>query len=61
MENVSLRQNCPPALVSTLDEVAHRIDRSKSWIVRDALSQWLAEEQRRYQLTIETECSELAM
>lgn len=43
----------PGALVSRLDEVADRIDRSKSWIVRQAVSEWLAEEQRRYELTLE--------
>ena len=40
-------------LVSQLDEVANRIDRSKSWIVRQAVSEWLVEEQRRYELTLE--------
>ena len=45
--------NLPNDLVSRLDEVAERIDRSKSWIVREAVSQWLAEEQRRYELTLE--------
>ena len=43
----------PDDLVSRLDEVASRIDRSKSWIVREAISEWLAEEQRRYSLTCE--------
>lgn len=43
----------PDDLVSRLDEVAARIDRSKSWIVREAVSEWLAEEQRRYDLTLE--------
>ena len=43
----------PDDLVDRMDEVAERIDRTKSWIVREALSQWLAEEQRRYDLTIE--------
>lgn len=43
----------PDDLVDRIDEVAERIDRTKSWIVREALSQWLAEEQRRYELTIE--------
>lgn len=43
----------PDDLVSQMDEVADRIDRSKSWIVRQAISQWLAEEQRRHELTIE--------
>ena len=43
----------PDDLVSRMDEVAERIDRSKSWIVRQALSEWLAEEERRYQLTLQ--------
>lgn len=43
----------PDDLVSRMDEVAGRIDRSKSWIVRQAVSEWLAEEQRRYELTLE--------
>lgn len=43
----------PDELVSRLDEVADRIDRSKSWIVRQAVTEWLAEEQRRYDLTLE--------
>jgi predicted transcriptional regulator len=43
----------PDDLVSRLDEVADRIDRSKSWIVREAVSEWLAEEQRRHELTLE--------
>jgi predicted transcriptional regulator len=43
----------PEDLVDRMDQVADRIERSKSWIVREALSQWLAEEQRRYELTLE--------
>ena len=43
----------PEALVARLDEIADRIDRSKSWIIRQALSEWLAEEQRRHELTLE--------
>jgi predicted transcriptional regulator len=43
----------PSALVSKLDEVAARIDRSKSWIMRQALAEWLAEEERRHILTLE--------
>jgi predicted transcriptional regulator len=40
-------------LVTLLDAAAQRIGRSKSWIVRAALEQWLAEEQLRHQLTME--------
>ena len=43
----------PDELVSQMDEVALRIDRSKSWIVREAVAEWLAEEQRRHELTLE--------
>ena len=45
--------NLPTDLVERLDAVAERLDRSKSWIVREALNAWLAEEQRRYELTLE--------
>ena len=45
--------NLPDELVSRMDEVAGRIDRSKSWIVREAVAEWLAEEQRRHELTLE--------
>jgi predicted transcriptional regulator len=43
----------PDDLVFRLDEIADRIDRSKSWIVRQAVTEWLAEEQRRHELTLE--------
>ena len=43
----------PDDIISKLDEVSERIDRSKSWIVREAVAEWLAEEQRRYELTLE--------
>jgi predicted transcriptional regulator len=43
----------PDDLVSQMDEVADRMERSKSWIVREAVSQWMAEERRRHELTLE--------
>jgi predicted transcriptional regulator len=43
----------PDELISQLDEIADRIDRSKSWIVREAVAEWLAEEQRRHELTLQ--------
>jgi len=43
----------PDELISRLDEIADRIDRSKSWIIREALTEWLTEEQRRHELTLE--------
>ena len=40
----------PADLVSRLDRVSNRLDRSKSWVVREALTDWLEEEQRRHDL-----------
>ena len=40
----------PDDLVLRMDEVAARMERSKSWIIRAALTEWLEEEQRRYGL-----------
>lgn len=43
----------PNDLASKMDEIADRIDRSRSWILRQAVAEWLAEEQRRHDLTLE--------
>ena len=43
----------PAELALQFDKVAERIGRSKTWIVRQAVSEWLADEQRRYKLAIE--------
>jgi predicted transcriptional regulator len=43
----------PDDLALRLDDAASRIDRSKSWIVRQAVAEWLAEDQRRYEMTLE--------
>lgn len=43
--------NLPDDLVAKLDHFSARLDRSKSWIIKQALSEWIAEEDRRDQLT----------
>jgi predicted transcriptional regulator len=43
----------PEELAARLDQAGERIERSKSWIIRQAVSEWLAEEQRRDELTRE--------
>lgn len=45
--------NLPGELVERMDAAAERLDRSKSWIVKQAVSEWLAEEDRRHDLTVE--------
>jgi predicted transcriptional regulator len=46
--------NLPIDLVSRMDRIAARIDRSKSWIVRQAVAEWLADEERRHEMTLES-------
>ena len=43
----------PEEMVARMDECASRLDRTKSWIVREAVAEWLAEEERRHELTLE--------
>ena len=45
--------NLPMNLVERMDEVAGRMERSKSWIIKQAVMEWLADEERRHQLTLE--------
>lgn len=42
----------PNELVKRLEAAAEQTKRSKSWIVRQALSEWLAEQERRHRLTV---------
>jgi predicted transcriptional regulator len=43
----------PEELAARLDKAGERIERSKSWIIRQAVTEWLAEEQRRDEMTRE--------
>ena len=45
--------NLPQELVEKLDLWAGRLDRTKSWIIRQAVNEWIVEEQRRHELTLE--------
>lgn len=48
-----LTANLPDDLATELDRVSGLTGRSKSWIMRNALAEWMTEEQRRYDLTLE--------
>ena len=45
--------NLSETLIARLDKVAERSKRDRSWIIRQALLEWLAEDQRRHELTVE--------
>jgi predicted transcriptional regulator len=43
----------PSELVGQLDELSNRLERSKAWVIKEALTAWVALEKKRYQLTLE--------
>lgn len=53
METKVLTAHVPLPLAEKVDELAARIERSRGWIVKQALSAWIDQEEERYRLTIE--------
>jgi len=47
----SVTAHVPVELAERVDEVAERLERSKNWIVKQALSAWLDQEEERSRLT----------
>ncbi|HEX4855692.1 MAG TPA: ribbon-helix-helix domain-containing protein [Limnobacter sp.] len=43
----------PEELASKVDEIAAKMDRSKAWVVKQALNQYVEEEQAKYEMTLE--------
>lgn len=43
----------PEELASKVDDIAEKMDRSKAWIVKQALNQYVEEEQAKYEMTLE--------
>lgn len=49
----SVTAHVPVELAERVDEIANRLDRSKNWIVKQALVAWLDQEEERNRLTRE--------
>ncbi|SDT86721.1 Predicted transcriptional regulator [Pseudomonas pohangensis] len=49
----SVTAHVPIELAERVDEIAGRLERSKNWIVKQALSDWLDQEEERSRLTLE--------
>lgn len=49
----SVTAHVPVELAERVDEIAERLERSKNWIVKQALSSWLDQEEERSRLTRE--------
>jgi len=53
METKVVTAHVPLPLAEKVDEIAGRLERSRGWIVKQALSAWVAQEEERRRLTIE--------
>lgn len=48
-----LTAHVPVALAEKVDRLAERLERSRGWIMKQALSSWIAQEEQRDRLTRE--------
>lgn len=48
-----LTAHVPVSLAKKIDQAADRLERSRGWIVKQALASWIAEEEERNRLTRE--------
>ncbi len=53
METKVLTAHVPLALANKVDQLAGRLERSRGWIIKQALSDWVAQEEERRLLTLE--------
>jgi predicted transcriptional regulator len=53
METKVLTAHVPLSLSRKVDELADRLERSRGWIVKQALAAWIDQEEERHRLTQE--------
>ncbi|NYZ69782.1 ribbon-helix-helix protein, CopG family [Endozoicomonas sp. SM1973] len=53
METRVVTAHVPVSLADKVDDYAERLERSKAWIVKQALTAWIDLEEERYRLTLE--------
>lgn len=53
METKVLTAHVPLPLAEKVDRMAARLERSRGWIVKEALAAWIDQEEERYRLTLE--------
>jgi len=49
----ALTAHVPVPLVEKVDSIAARMDRSRGWVVKQALSAWVDQEEERQRMTLE--------
>lgn len=53
MDTKVITAHVPLPLADKVDELAARLERSRGWVVKQALSAWVEQEEERRQLTLE--------
>ena len=53
METKVVTAHVPLPLADKIDNLAQRLERSKAWIVKQALTAWVDQEEERHRLTLE--------
>ena len=53
MDTKVMTAHVPLALAEKVDEWAARLERPRGWIIKQALADWVADEERRHQATLE--------
>lgn len=53
METRVVTAHVPVSLADKVDDYAERLERSKAWIVKQALTAWIELEEERFKLTLE--------
>ena len=53
METRVLTAHVPVQLAEKVDELANRLERSRGWVVKQALANWVELEEERRRLTLE--------
>ncbi len=53
METKVVTAHVPLPLAEKVEDLAQRLERSKAWIVKQALAAWVDQEEERHRLTLE--------
>ena len=53
METKVITAHVPLPLAEKVENLAHRLERSKAWIMKQALAAWIDQEEERHRLTLE--------
>lgn len=53
MDTKVLTAHVPLALAKKVDKLAEKLERSRGWVMKQALSAWVEQEEERHRLTLE--------